>query len=39
MYKLFLVFLYAACKKKVIFHLVGFRQTLESLVDPKLFIS
>ena len=39
MYKLFLVFLYAACKKKVIFHLVCFRQTIESLVDPKLFIS
>ena len=39
MYKLFLVFSYAACDKKIIFYLVCFRQTLESLVDPKLFIS
>ena len=38
MYKLFLVFLYAACNKKNILHLVCFRQTIESLVDPKLFI-
>ena len=39
MYKLFLVFLFAACNKKNIFYLVCFRQTIESLVDPKLFIS